>query len=547
MAPVSNNDPRQAVAPSPGPSTENADLQTSVRFLVAQTSTNESNVGTPGTGELSRADPTSLPSASISTLKSLTGMQVGNKIVINETVAESVSHVLTHGMEAETIQRLDRTIKMLLNCDRFGVILCYQEVFKWSPMDIKRLDKELQGVQKVLMQSLSALTQVLSGTTGQADPDMAELVANAVGLSSHVSHQLDLARRKLFQPSTREDFMCLCTQDYPVVDFLFSKNKTGKLKTMWDSAQITKSIGKAAASPSARKRLFPFHQRPRQQGKGFSLFSSIPVSKKKGFSLFISVPVSNKRPFPFQKRPRQQGKGLSLFISAPVSKEKAFPFSAASPSARKWPFPFQKRPRQQGNGLSLFISAPVSKEKAFPFSEASPSARKRPFPFQQRPRQQGNGLSLSEAIPWARKRLFPFLSRVPDTTGRAIQQPPHYDQRGEWEPRHFTYRDRIPQGQSSRGSPDTSPMGTEYLKVTQRVDRGHLTYRDRIPQGQATRGSPDTLPIGTEYLKVKQRVGRGHLTYRDRIPQGQATSGKGTPNLYGQNSSRSNNEWEGDT
>ena len=29
MAPVSNNDPRQAVAPSPGPSTENADLQTS--------------------------------------------------------------------------------------------------------------------------------------------------------------------------------------------------------------------------------------------------------------------------------------------------------------------------------------------------------------------------------------------------------------------------------------------------------------------------------------------------------------------------------------
>ena len=37
MAPVSNNDPRQAVAPSPGPSTENADLQTSGRSLVAQT------------------------------------------------------------------------------------------------------------------------------------------------------------------------------------------------------------------------------------------------------------------------------------------------------------------------------------------------------------------------------------------------------------------------------------------------------------------------------------------------------------------------------
>ena len=287
-------------------------------------------------------------------------------------------------MEAETIQRLDRTIKMLLNCDRFGVILCYQEVFKWSPMDIKRLDKELQGVQKVLMQSLSALTQVLSGTTGQADPDMAELVANAVGLSSHVSHQLDLARRKLFQPSIREDFMCLCTQDYPVVDFLFSKNKTGKLKTMWDSAQITKSIGKAAASPSARKRLFPFHQRPRQQEKGFSLFSSIPVSKKKG---------------------------LSLFISVPVSKEKAFPFSSAPPSARKRPFPFQQRPRQQGNGLSLFRSVPVSKEMAFPFSSAPPSARKKPFPFQKRPRQQGKGLSLFSNVPVSKEMAFPFQKR----------------------------------------------------------------------------------------------------------------------------------------
>ena len=252
MAPVSNNDPRQAVAPSPGPSTENADLQTSGRSLVAQTPTNESNFGTSGTGELSRADPTSLPSASISTLKSLTGMQVGNKIVINETVAESVSHVLTHGMEAETIQTLDRTIKMPLNYDRLGVIVCNPEVFKQAPMDIKRLDKELQGVQKVLMQSLSALTQVLSGTTGQADPDMAELVANAVGLSSHASHQLDLARRKLFQPSIREDFRGLCTEEYPVEDFLFSKNIGEKLKTMGDTARITKSIGKAAASPSAR-------------------------------------------------------------------------------------------------------------------------------------------------------------------------------------------------------------------------------------------------------------------------------------------------------
>ena len=124
MAPVSNNDPRQAVAPSPGPSTENADLQTSGRSLVAQTPANESNVRTSDTGELSQADPTSLPSASISTLTSLTGMQDGNIIIINETVAESVSHVLTHGMEAETIQTLDRTIKMPLNCERLGVIVC---------------------------------------------------------------------------------------------------------------------------------------------------------------------------------------------------------------------------------------------------------------------------------------------------------------------------------------------------------------------------------------------------------------------------------------
>ena len=82
------------------------------------------------------------------------------------------------------------------------------------------------------MQSLSALTQVLSVTTGQADPDMAELVANAVGLSAHASHQLDLSRRKLFQPSIREDCRGLGTADYPEEDFLFSKNIGEKLKTM---------------------------------------------------------------------------------------------------------------------------------------------------------------------------------------------------------------------------------------------------------------------------------------------------------------------------
>ena len=119
-----------------------------VRSLVAQTPANESNFGTSGTGELSQADPTSLPSASISTLKSLTGMQVGNKIVINETMAESVSHVLTHGMGAETIQTLDSTIKMPLNCDRLGVIVCNPEVFRQAPMDIKKIGQGVAGRAK---------------------------------------------------------------------------------------------------------------------------------------------------------------------------------------------------------------------------------------------------------------------------------------------------------------------------------------------------------------------------------------------------------------
>ena len=56
------------------------------------------------------------------------------------------------------------------------------------------------------------------------------------------------------------------------------------------------------------------------------------------------------------------------------------------------------------------------------------------------------------ASPSARKRPFPFLGRGPDMTGRAKQQPPHYDQRGDWQPQHLTYRDRIRhQGPATRG------------------------------------------------------------------------------------------------
>ena len=98
---------------------------------------------------------------------------------------------------------------------------------------------------------------------------MAEQVANAVGLSAHASHQLDLARRKLFQPSIREDYRGLCTDEYPVEDFLFSKNIGEKLKTIGGTVRITKSIGKVARSPSARKRPFPFFRpRPRHDRPG---------------------------------------------------------------------------------------------------------------------------------------------------------------------------------------------------------------------------------------------------------------------------------------
>ena len=75
-------------------------------------------------------------------------MQVGNKIVINETAAESVSHVLTHGMEAETIQTLDRTIKMPLNCDRLRLIVCNPEVFKQAPGGYKNTGKGVAGRAK---------------------------------------------------------------------------------------------------------------------------------------------------------------------------------------------------------------------------------------------------------------------------------------------------------------------------------------------------------------------------------------------------------------
>ena len=156
-------------------------------------------------------------SDSISVLQHLTGVINVGQVAINTDVADGVKKVLTQGLDQEIRTKLNAYVKLPSNCEQMEVLKCNPKIYQQIFSAVKWHDKNLQSVQKTLLQGISALALALSsgGDSRSTSPSTQQLLADALALSVDASHRLDKSRRCTFETAILEDFKTLCTYNYP--------------------------------------------------------------------------------------------------------------------------------------------------------------------------------------------------------------------------------------------------------------------------------------------------------------------------------------------
>ncbi|RUS88602.1 hypothetical protein EGW08_003628 [Elysia chlorotica] len=206
---------------------------------------------------------------SVFTLQQLTGVVKTGQVQINQEVGESITKVLTHGLDKEIRDKFDTDIRLPSNCERMAVLGCNPEIYKKAPPEVKSLDRDLQNVQKSLLQGISALAQAVT-KQNDASPATQHLLASALALCADASHELDRSRRRTFRPALKEEFKGLCMEDYPIEGFLFSKDLGEKVKALTDMNRIAKSVGKDSPQQDRQRRPFPFLGQGHQRKDGWT-------------------------------------------------------------------------------------------------------------------------------------------------------------------------------------------------------------------------------------------------------------------------------------
>ncbi|GFR93074.1 hypothetical protein ElyMa_002633300 [Elysia marginata] len=202
-------------------------------------------------------------SEGIATLRRLTGVVKTKQVELDTDIAESIEKVLTHGLDEESKNNLTDSIKMPANCARLEVLGCNPEIYRQASAEAKNNDRELQEVQKSLIQGISALGQAMSEEGACADH-----LAAALASMGEASHKLDIARRKnfKFKPFINDEYKALCLDSYPVEGLLFNKDLGDRVKSLGDANKVAKSLRKEDAQQ--RKRPFPFLRGGQASGGG---------------------------------------------------------------------------------------------------------------------------------------------------------------------------------------------------------------------------------------------------------------------------------------
>ncbi|GFR61699.1 hypothetical protein ElyMa_001854000 [Elysia marginata] len=128
---------------------------------------------------------------------------------------------------------------MPANCPRFEVLGCNPKIYRQASAEAKNNDRELQEVQKSLIQGISALGQAMSEEEACADH-----LAAALASMGEASHRLDIARRKNFKPFINDEYKALCLDSYSVEGLLFNKDLGDKVKSLGDANKVAKFLRK---------------------------------------------------------------------------------------------------------------------------------------------------------------------------------------------------------------------------------------------------------------------------------------------------------------
>lgn len=187
--------------------------------------------------------------------REVTGLKTTEGPKIDPMIASGITNILTSGfVNKDTKNHILDKYDTPANCPRLAILECNPEIFKKVRNDFKLKDKELQFVQGTNIKSLTIQAYAFDKMNSllknpsitkeikQELNDIFTCQSDALSMSAHASHQLDIHRRKNFKPELKEELASvICNDNYPLKDHLFGE-LTDKLKDVSDNLKTSQNL-----------------------------------------------------------------------------------------------------------------------------------------------------------------------------------------------------------------------------------------------------------------------------------------------------------------
>ena len=218
-------------------------------------------------------------------------------------VAALLDKLLADSIGTADMEKLAKTYPRIKNVELMKVPRLDNEVFQAVDQNLKNVDQVFQGIQKVVLGAMAALTPVLSlgWVRSNKDPELNDLSQNlldGIRLLAHTHNALSMRRRELLKPHLAPSFARFMTKGVETSpEWLYG----GDLGETTKQCETAKKIGEKVLK---RKPL-----QPTQRGGG--------LPQKRFKSPFGFPHSSNLRPYPFQAQhiryPPQSFQGFQGF------------------------------------------------------------------------------------------------------------------------------------------------------------------------------------------------------------------------------------------
>ena len=229
--------------------------------------------------------------------RKVTGLKTTEGPKIDDMIASGVTNLLTTGfVNKDTKNQIADKYQIPGNCPRLTTLECNPEIYKKVRSDFRDKDKQLQNIQGEHIKSLTiqtyAFDKMNSLMKNQSIPkeikqelsDIFTLQSDAVSISAHASHMLDVHRRKNFKPELKDELAnVICNDNYPLKDSLFGE-LTDKLKNVSDNLKTSQNLRRFRFKPYHNRRVNFLGRRPfasNVRGGGVRRFQQNPFQTQR--------------------------------------------------------------------------------------------------------------------------------------------------------------------------------------------------------------------------------------------------------------------------